>query len=515
MAMSSRALRGEYSRDESPLQYKSLTHADIENVFHLNKRCVQCAKQELSCDGVKCASNEVCVQELATCDTCAQVRCTLNPMADAEAPSKPNVGAIAGGVIAGVAVIAILTFVVWKYCLKGKRRPYSEADFQEMDLQEQEKVENDFASRRSARASTHTVASMASSVLTRASNIIQIAYIPGVTNRSGPGSPDLLVPPVPPIPAMSPGTSAMSSPYANTDQHFFLPDFRDSMASQSTAGRTSIAPSLARASVASTMYRQNAIVSPLPAQTIVRGKAAVVSVKSQGSSPGGTPSMETPPVPQIDPKHSKPIRIQMPGVMGLSPSNSVRSNSQLGGVRALNITKKKSSDLTSTPPKGSTNSSSSSFSNDRTAVNTPERLVPAPRPLTDISLTSSDDGVSHARARRAGEMDTDSDEDSDEEHARANRTLLRNSASDRDSDVYTDYDGGRTPTQQTHNQSPFTDSASLEPPRPMMSQRITSYDTNGMREPMTPIVEEAPSKRASAASRRDQSPFHDINKSDL
>jgi hypothetical protein len=489
-----------------------LTCTDIENVFHLNKRCIQCDKQALTCEGVKCASNEVCVQELATCDACARTVCTLDPMAEPSPPSKPNVGAIAGGVIAGVAVIAILTFVVWKYCLKGKRRPYSEADFHDVDMYEQEKVENDFASRRSARASTHTVASMASSVLTRASNIIQIAYIPGVTNRSGPGSPDLLVPPVPPIPAMSPGTSTMSSPYANTDQHFFLPDFRDSMASQSTAGRTSIAPSLARASVASTMYRQNAIVSPLPAQTIVRGKAAVVSVKSQGSSPAGTPSIETPPVPHIDPKHSvKQMRIQMPGVMGVSPSNSVRSNTQLGGVRALNITKKKSADLTSTPPKSSANSSS--FSNDRTAVNTPEVLVPAARPLTDFSITSSDDGVAHARARRVGDVDTDSDEDSDEEHARAKRTLLRNSASDRDSD-YTDYDGGRTPTQQ--NQSPFTDSSSLEPPRPMMSQRITSYDTSaGMREPMTPIVEEAPSKRGSAVSRRDQSPFADNNKSDL
>jgi hypothetical protein len=200
----------------------------------LEKRCVQCDKAQLSCDNLPCSSNEVCVQTTQTCDVCAKVICAVDPMAAPGAPSKPNVGAIAGGVVGGVAAIAILTFIVWKYCLKGKRRPYSEADFQEMDLQEQEKhVDNDFQSRRSARASTHTVASMASSVLTRASNIIQIAYIPGVTNRSGPGSPDLLVPPVPPIPAMSP-SSNMSSPYSNADQHFFLPDFRDSMASHCT-----------------------------------------------------------------------------------------------------------------------------------------------------------------------------------------------------------------------------------------------------------------------------------------
>jgi hypothetical protein len=465
---------------------------------------VQCDKTQLSCDNMICASNQVCVQTTQTCDECAQVICAVDPMAAPNAPSKPNVGAIAGGVVGGVAAIAILTFIVWKYCLKGKRRPYSEADFQDMDLQDQEKhVDNDFQSRRSARASTHTVASMASSVLTRASNIIQIAYIPGVTNRSGPGSPDLLVPPVPPIPAMSP-SSNMSSPYSNADQHFFLPDFRDSMASQSTAGRTSIAPSLARASVASTMYRQNAIVSPLPAQTIVRGKAAVVSVKSNGSSPSLTPSVETPPVPSIDPKHSnKSLRVQMPGVIGLSPANSVRSTAQLGPVRALNITKKKSVDLSSTVSKNSGNSSS--FSNDRTAVNTPEVLVPVARPLTGYSVTSSDDGVAHARARRVGDVESDSDSDSDEEHSRARRTLLRNSASDRDSDAFTDIQETPTP-----NQGPFTDSSALEPPRPMMSQRITSYDTSlGVRTPMTPIAEEASSKRGSTVSRRDQSPFSD------
>lgn len=482
---------------------------DAENVFRVEKRCVACEQGALSCEGINCPANQVCVQASRTCDQCASVGCEFDPTAGVAAPSKPNVGAIAGGVIGGVAFVAILTFIVWKYCLKGKRRPMSQmTEWQDVDTTQEEKVEDDFQSRRSARASTHTVASMASSVLTRASNIIQIAYIPGVTNRSGPGSPDLLVPPVPPIPAMSP-SSGMSTPYSTADQHFFLPDFRDSVMSSSTAGRTSIAPSLAqRGSVASTMYRQNAIVSPLPAQTIVRGKAAVVSVKSTSTnSPAETPSMETPPVPQIDPKHSvKPIRIQMPGI---SPANSVRSTAQLGPVRALNITKKKSSDIT--PPKSSSNSLSSA---DRTLVNTPEVLVPSARPLTGYSATSSDDGVAHSRARR-GSLASDSDDDSDDDHVRARQTLLRsNSGSDRDSQ-YTEFQDS-TPTM---DRSPFTDSSSLEPPRPMMSQRITSYDTSlGLRTPMTPIVEEASaSNRGSTVSnnRRDQSPFSDNHKSEL
>lgn len=480
---------------------------ELEHV--LFKRCVECPDgKNLSCEGMPCSAGTICVLTPASCEYCAEVSCQIDPTAPKSTPSKPNVGAIAGGVIGGIAVVAILVFVIWKYCLKGKRRPISEMEWEQEEMEQQEKVENDFASRRSARASTHTVASMASSVLTRASNIIQIAYIPGVTNRSGPGSPDLLVPPVPPIPAMSPG-SGMSSPYSTADQHFFVPDFRDSMASTST--RQSIAPSLARNSVASTMYRQNAIVSPLPAQTIVRGKAAVVSVKSNGSNtPDDAQSMmSTPPVPQIDPKHAqqvKPIRIQMPG---LSSKSSVQSTATLGPVRALNITKKKSSDTT--PPK----SSASSFtSNDRTAVATPEALVPPARPLTGYSIASTDSGVSHARGRQVVSLaESDSESDDEEEHQRSRQSLLRNSLTSRDSGVTEIQDA--TPTGLVDLRSPFSDSLAIDrTERPAIGSRITSYDTDRSRMPMTPIVEES-ERRASAMSKRDQSPFGDNFRSDL
>jgi hypothetical protein len=356
------------------------------------------------------------------------------------------------------------------------------------------------ASARSTRAaSTYTVASMASSVLTRASNIIQIAYIPGVTNRSGPGSPDVLVPPVPPIPAMSP--SSRNTGYS--EQHFFVPDFRNSTASQSTDAsyaRTSIAPSLAttRASVASTVYRQNAIVSPLPAQTIVRGKAAVVSVKSSGSnSPTDSPSIDsmTPPVPVIDTKHVKPIRIQMPqqGGSKLSPQPSVRSTATLGKVRALNITRKGSN---ATPPKSS--SSNQSELTTSTTTTASDTLVPSPsRPQTAASVTSTEDGIAHGRAQRAGSLESDSDSDEDDNHARARRSLLR------DSEFSSEYPP-----------SPFSDAhssiASFE--RPALDTRFTST-SGGLHAPMTPIIEE--SKRGSISSKRTQSPFADENKSDL
>jgi hypothetical protein len=200
----------------------------------------------------------------------------------------PNIGAIVGGVVGGVAVIAIIVYCVWRFVIKPRRAQYEE----EYDTQygDDGSTEKDFMSRRAARSSTHTVHSIASTVLTRASNIIQIAYIPGVTNRSAPSTPGLLVPPVPPIPI---ALSNSSSP-GYEDQHFFLPgDIRDSTYSAMT-DRTSYAP---RSSIASTIYGKHAVVSPIPAQTVMRAKAAMVSVgKSNANSPGDL----TPPVPAVN-----------------------------------------------------------------------------------------------------------------------------------------------------------------------------------------------------------------------
>lgn len=185
-------------------------------------------------------------------------------------------------------VIATLTYLVWRFCIKTKRQQYEQEDWTE-DVGETTEAEKDFATRRAARASTHTVASIASTVLTRASNIIQIAYIPGVTNRSAPSTPGLLVPPVPPIPI---ALSTASTPRYE-QEHFFMPgDLRDS-----TWSGVSDRTSYARNSVASTIYGKNAVVSPVPAQTMIRGKAAVVSVRSNGAPSSGE---LTPPVPSVD-----------------------------------------------------------------------------------------------------------------------------------------------------------------------------------------------------------------------
>lgn len=263
--------------------------------------CFQCDNAAPTCPD--CADGEICLFTVRQCQSCPSAYCTKDPTASTTTPtvsSKPNVGAIVGGVVGGLAAIAIITYLVWRFCIKNKRGQYEPENWQGDPEHTKEAVGNDFASQRSKRASTHTVHSIASTVLTRASNIIQIAYIPGVTNRATPTSPTLLVPPVPPIP-IAHSDSGSNSPF--DEQRFFVPgDLRDSTYSgisgysdRTSMARSSYAP---RSSVASTIYGKNAIVSPLPAQKGNFLKPSIISVKSR--APSSTSGSSTPPVPSID-----------------------------------------------------------------------------------------------------------------------------------------------------------------------------------------------------------------------
>ena len=274
-----------------PIDLEVLTDSLLDPFNYKFKRgCVECPDTAPSCP--VCPSGYACQAIVRSCDTCQSTTCaaSITPASASPTPtpsssSSPNIGAIAGGVVGGIVAIILGTYLVRRLRIKNKRRQETWVKFQN----EPSPQEKEFAARRDVRASTHTMHSIASTVLTRASNIIQIAYIPGVTNRSTPSTPGLLVPPVPPIPI------ALASPSSRTyeDQHFFMPgDLRDSTYSGMT-DRTSYA----RTSVASTIYGKNAVVSPIPAQTVIRGKAAVVSVKSSGAN---TPADLTPPVPHLD-----------------------------------------------------------------------------------------------------------------------------------------------------------------------------------------------------------------------
>ncbi|MCJ1475120.1 hypothetical protein MMC13_003780 [Lambiella insularis] len=264
----------------------------------LFRRCVQCPQNvEPVCP--TCPSGTLCQINIQNCNSCASTSCVadnvINPSASSSTSNSGSAaGPIAGGVVGGIAAIAIITYLVWRFCIKKRRQEFDDAWPDEASGIE--KGGDHFSLQREARMSTNTIGSIASTVYTRASNIIQIAYIPGVTNRSVESSPEL-IPPVPPIPAASPGSSSMSTPrMPGQDQHFFMPsDLRDSRFS-GYSDRTS----MARNSVATTMYRNDAVVNPVPARTATMGKAVPVSVKSSSkSSPTRLSRASTPPMPSV------------------------------------------------------------------------------------------------------------------------------------------------------------------------------------------------------------------------
>ncbi|PHH87657.1 hypothetical protein CDD83_8580 [Cordyceps sp. RAO-2017] len=275
---------------------------DLRELHHvLQKRdCPNCGDaSQLQCP--RCPTGQVCQYTVPSsdCSQCAQTVCMIddsqtasnggNGNGNSGSGNGPSAAPIAGGVIGGLVLIATLTYLVWRFLIKPKRARMAQQSIYTSKTTRD--VEKDNASRITHRSSTHTVHSIASTVLTRASNIIQIAYIPGVTNRATPNSSAVLVPPVPPIPMHHTAGNRGSN---QDDQHFFVPgNLRDSTYSgiSEFSDRTSYAH---RSSIASTIYGRQAQVQ-IPAQTGMRAKPTVVSVK-----PGISNGVLTPPVPAID-----------------------------------------------------------------------------------------------------------------------------------------------------------------------------------------------------------------------
>lgn len=255
-------------------------------LFKRQKECVKCERAQTDCP--KCNEGESCVLTIQTCDKCAEAICmadepevaptttgTAATAAGRVESGKGNAtGPIIGGVVGGLIIFALVGYFLF-------RRYKKKVDIrQSMDIMSQHSVPYStekseyYTATKEARNSTHTVHSIASTVMTRASNVIQIAYIPGVTNRSNPNSPHSLIPPVPPLP--------LNSPLDNRN---------------STYSQASTIPD--RTSVATTIYRSHAIVSPVNAQPVRLGKANLVQVKSSSNSQASSPGLP-PPVPQID-----------------------------------------------------------------------------------------------------------------------------------------------------------------------------------------------------------------------
>ena len=283
------------------------------------KRCVQCDNKTPSCP--ICKEDETCSFQIMTCERCAFTTCVKKPLSAGSSNNSTAAGPIAGGVVGGLVVVALMVFLVWKFCIKKRRDVYGQ-EWQDDASGIEKSGMDQFAMDRDRRASTHTVASLASTVYTRASNVIQIAYIPGVTNRSIHSSPDL-VPPVPPIPAA--GGSSVNSPHiTEDDQHFFLPsDLRNSTYSGYSNRSSMGARSMARSSVATTIYRNNAIVSALPAQTASRMKPVSVSVKSSSKNSPNISRSPTPPMPSLSPQQTLNTKSSIVGRVGVPKTVTV------------------------------------------------------------------------------------------------------------------------------------------------------------------------------------------------
>ncbi|KAF3932000.1 hypothetical protein ABW20_dc0103166 [Dactylellina cionopaga] len=273
---------------------------ELAQLFKRQSNCVPCPDTPPSCKTHNCDEGLTCVLEVQSCDTCAKVDCKklmTKSQSNAAAQSANNksgapVGAIVGGVFGFLLIVCVLLF----FLIRRNKKKQKEAYEASVAAWAVEKDGSSYGGLRDARASTHSMGSIASTVLTRASNVIQIAYIPGVTNRSNPNSPGFLgVPPVPAIPGQ----------HQESGDHFFSANDIARQSVWSTNSGFTVGTADPRASVATTIYRSNAIVSPLAATaTVVRAKPAVVTVKnspaiSNSSSPNYSPS-NTPPVPAID-----------------------------------------------------------------------------------------------------------------------------------------------------------------------------------------------------------------------
>lgn len=296
-----------------------------DQLVRLFKRCVQCpTNQTPVCD---CAAGQTCSLFPGDCWNCAYTSCSGTATS-----TGPNVAAIAGGVVGGIVALGLIGVLIW-LLRKRKHQEYLDEDqfepeeWDNAEIQHEKDDHDRYSSRLNARASTHTMASMSSNVSGRASNIIQIAYIPGVTNRSH-STPDL-IPPVPPIPAASGGSSRASQ----ADQLLFLPgDLRQSTYSE-YSNRDSVAAS--RNSVASTIYRNDAIVNPMPAQAVNLLKPMAVSVKTSNK---GSPTISRPATPPQElPSRSSSTHQQ------LNTKSSIVG--KFAQPRAITVTRKNSHSL--------------------------------------------------------------------------------------------------------------------------------------------------------------------------
>ncbi|KAH7124981.1 hypothetical protein B0J13DRAFT_647050 [Dactylonectria estremocensis] len=199
---------------------------DLDELSHIlqlvprGNECIKCGDStELQCP--QCSDGEVCQFTVPfDCAQCATSVCIKDEEAESDRGGGGlHIGGIVSSIVGGIIVIVVATYLVWKFYIKPKRSQIPTSIYIE-DVGPVQGSEKDAGSRGTRPPSTHTIHSIASTVFTQASNIIQVAYIPGVTNRATRTSPNIHVPPVPPIPMHH---AEGNQGERNADQHFFVP----------------------------------------------------------------------------------------------------------------------------------------------------------------------------------------------------------------------------------------------------------------------------------------------------
>ncbi|CDR37754.1 CYFA0S01e16446g1_1 [Cyberlindnera fabianii] len=130
-----------------------------------------------------CPNGEQCVLTIQTCSECPVTYCKSDGSTSSSS-GKTNIGGIVGGTVAGVVVLAILMFLFYKFYYQKKvafnrvrqHKEFFFDDDAEINFHHNRMADLEKPSQRT---------SLATTVLTRASNIIPIAYIPGVTIGTG------------------------------------------------------------------------------------------------------------------------------------------------------------------------------------------------------------------------------------------------------------------------------------------------------------------------------------------
>ncbi|KAK9331472.1 hypothetical protein V1520DRAFT_337864 [Lipomyces starkeyi] len=212
--------------------------------------CISCPSSLPSCP--TCAADEQCQLTLQTCSSCPTTFCKNYSAGSSTSPTSTTdtsmssqnsyspLGGIVGGTVGGFVFMCAIVALLFFFFRRRRARLLGAAGrTPEESLDGDEKTSHgpdsdtrprsvatsgpyQYGEMSDVRQSTHTVASIASSAITRASNIIPIAYIPGVINRSNPNSPSY-VPPIPEMPLEHVGQQAPIPSTPSTRSVYVLP----------------------------------------------------------------------------------------------------------------------------------------------------------------------------------------------------------------------------------------------------------------------------------------------------